>query len=179
MKNKSLDSAIRVRFWLSLCCSIALPVGIVGTVLSAVNLGTAISAICLGVFILCILLGFYGTPILWVSYGTLRNMKRLRHAIVDSRIYDMAHLSTHCNLPQKEVKRNVAALVSKGYMEGYTISGDYKSVVPLGGKQPENAPPKADAKQDNLYVVKCSGCGATYEVTASSRKCPYCGSFNK
>ncbi|MDR0850228.1 MAG: hydrogenase maturation nickel metallochaperone HypA [Christensenellaceae bacterium] len=174
MKSKNLDKIIMLQLVLSLLSSIALPVGVVGTVLCAVNLGSVLSILGMAFFIACILVGFYGTPLLWTSYAKYKGMEKIKRAIIDEKISDTLQLSTHCNTSQKETNRRIAALISGGYLKGYTVDRGYTQIINLAEQSKQQEVKAAN----NICVVKCSGCGAKYEVSAESRKCPYCGSAN-
>lgn len=175
MKSKNLDRFIRFKFMMALISSIALPVGVVGIVVCAVRLGSPLTIVGLAFFIACALVGFYGTPLLWTSYSKFKGMAKVKRAIVDENIYDTLQISTHCNISQKEANRRIAALISGGFLRGWTVDSGYTRVINLTEK---NKQQEVEKVVNNVHVVECKGCGARYEASATNRKCSYCGSVN-
>ncbi len=140
--------------------SVMMPVGIVGTVLSAINKlhwPLAIS-------IIFIILGFYVMPILWANLSTQKFQAKVLQAIEDDKLETATKISAKLLSNNKEIAGAITTLIRKQYLSGYTFDGENITALEEG------------KLKQNVSSKKCPNCGAPVRQTKENPHCPYCGS---
>ncbi len=163
MKNDALSKAMRGRMMLAivlsamLVCGIpmipvgfiyVMPVGIIGII-----------------FTVC---GFYGCPVAWTTFGSLASYRGVCSMIEEDGIYSVREIAATLGTNEKKVKQQVAYLVSKRFLRGYTFDGVDK-ITPVGAAATTGKTAEA------ALTGKCPNCGATLTEEDGKLHCRWCG----
>ena len=107
-------------------------------------------------------LGFYGTPIAWVRFGSLAGLQNTLQVIEQEKITELKKLSIHLSKNEKQVKRDIRALIRLNCLKGYTLD-DFGNIT-------TNQP-----KEETIKVGKCPHCSAPLSFDEDMIRCAYCG----
>lgn len=164
MKKNLYDKSLSRTLAASIIFTIALPLGIVLTVVGAVNLDqSALFKAFLGIGIACVAVGFYGTPLAWIKYGETKKYGRIMYAITSEGLQNADDIGRHLDLKTKEVCDAVVLCIKKKYLQGYTLNGT--EILPVYAK-----------KKDRTFALHCPYCGGITESDDPHQTtCSFCG----
>ncbi len=142
--------------------TVGFPVGIVMTVLCAINKIWILMA--LGIVL--IVAGFYGAPICWARMADYNKNIALLRAIEEQNLYTVADLSTYLSLNEKTVVALIQSCIRNGYLSKYLFVDNARLELINSRKQ-----------ELHKFSFKCVNCGAQVyaEAQASTAQCEYCG----
>lgn len=152
----------RTMLFVAILLSVALPVGIVMTVLGAKNKIWAVMAI----GIVFIVAGFYGAPICWTRIGEYSKMVVLLRGIQQQNLYTVQELASYTASNEKVTIARIQTAINAGYLQNYLFVENQRLELIKSRKQ-------------ELHKVsfKCNNCGAQVyaDQNASEARCEYCG----
>ncbi|MBQ7408647.1 MAG: hypothetical protein IJW13_05180 [Clostridia bacterium] len=151
MKRKSIVKKKNFILILGILISAAFPLGVVATVLGAVNENTPIMVLGL----VGLILSFFAIPFVWIAFGGLVTKSKIWYSIVKRGITDVNTLANIFNLQPQAVTNVIKNLISKNYLD-YTLL--YKKI-------------ESEIKQTN---IKCFNCGAVLKENENEYFCEYC-----
>lgn len=160
-----MDAAIKKKkkmLTVAIVLSIGLPVGIVMTILCAINKIWILMA--LGIVL--IVAGFYGAPICWTRMADYNKTITLLRAIEEQNLYTVSELSTYMSINEKATVGLIQSAIRAGYLNRYLFVDNQRLELITARKQ-----------QLHHFSFKCSNCGADVyvEAQAPTAKCEYCG----
>lgn len=160
-----MDRAIKKKkkmITLAILLSIALPVGIVTTILCAVNKIWVVMAI----GIVLIVAGFYGAPICWSRLGDYSKMIALLRGIEQQNLYTVQELAAYTTSNEKSTIARIQSAINSGYLLNYLFVDNQRLELIKSRKQ-----------ELHQVTFKCTNCGALVyaDQNASNTRCEYCG----
>ena len=160
-----MDAAIKkkkIMLAVSIILTIGFPVGIVMTVLCAINKIWVLMA--LGIVL--IVAGFYVAPICWTRIGGYSRTITLLRAIEEQNLYTVAELSTYMSTNEKTTVALIQSAIREGYLNKYLFVDNQRLELITARKQ-----------EMHHFSFKCANCGADVyaEAQAPTAQCQYCG----
>lgn len=157
---KEYKKSLSILLAFSVLLTIFLPLGIVGTVLGAVNELWVVFGLGIGMTVV----GFYGSPLIWISYGEKKKVGIVLKLIECENFYSVESIATQLTQDYSWVEKAINKLIEKGYLKGYIYKDGKLSI-------------NNNVKQVKTSGTKCPNCGGRIVSKDSKMECEYCGTI--
>ena len=152
MKKKDIRKKKNCVLFFAILTSVALPAGIVATVLGATCDKTAVMIIGL----VALVLSFFALPFVWLFFASMNFKAKLVFVIEKKAITDVINLAEIFNKHAEEITRVLNELITSGFINPNLF---YKI-----------------KESEKLSELKCFNCGAKLIETEDKFVCNYCKS---